>query len=635
MAFGIRRSFGAKIFAFVAVLVLLLVAFITGKNSLYLRDSLNRQYQSTLIDNTQLLGERITGLLTRWDTKLGFFVQALLPMAEADRVTFVEGFLKGEEGVEGMQVIKLQEKPETLVSHLGSPSWLIPSELIAERLKEQEIDILQHPAVKSMGILLRKIKIKGGEAPIAVALIFEVNTLLVTESNDALAQTYLLDRSFEDLLTRQTYAKISGQKSFAKKAQSVVKGDIGSGYLGELAQGERTFFVAYHQMHPYPLMLVVHQDTSAILTAIQSFIIEMVKWTIFFVLLAVFATNLIVKNLLRNLHELSRATLKVGEGNFNTMIAVRSQDEIGQLSASFNHMTRKILGLLEAETQKARLEQELSTAQTIQNTFFKDKSIHKEHLQISSFYKPASECGGDWWGYFPLGDGLDLVLIGDATGHGVPAALVTAIAYATSSIHAEQMEAGLSVPDDPSLVLKTLNSLLNKTLGGEICMSFLALIIDQEHQRLIYSNAGHPFPILLPRDPEDERLGGKKQVFRSLMQKKKAANILGIDPVTEFYVDEIPLKPGDKILIYTDGLTECVDKRGKQWGSRGLQKLLTERGKLAPEPLQVLIKDQVIKFNAQGDQFADDVTLVIIEYGSESLPAQGAKPGPTAEVGAA
>lgn len=614
MAFGIRRSFGAKIFAFTAVLVLLLVGFITGKNSIYLRDSLSRQYQSTLIDNTQLIGERISALLTRWDTKLGFFVQALLQMPESERAGFVSGFLKGENGVEGVQVLKLQEKAEVVISQLGAPEWQIDESLIISSLKDQEIEVLNHPKAKGMGILLRKIKVKGGEAPIAVALIFEVKTLLLAEAGDAQAQTYLLDRRFEDLFTRQGYAKLVGQKSFTKKAQSVVKGDIGSGYLGELAQGERRFFVAYHQMQPYPLMLVIHQDTSAINQAIQGFIIEMLKWTIFFVLLAVFFSNLIVKNLLKNLHELSAATLKVGEGHFNTSIVVRSQDEIGQLSASFNLMTRKIVGLLESETQKARLEQELSTAQTIQNTFFKDKSIVKEHLHISSFYKPASECGGDWWGYFPLGEGLDLILIGDATGHGVPAALVTAIAYATSSIHAEQMEAGLSAPDDPALVLKTLNSLLNKTLGGEICMSFLALIIDSQHQRLIFSNAGHPFPILLPRNPEDERLGAKKQAFRSLMQKKKAANILGIDPTTDFYLDEIPLLPGDKILIYTDGLTECVDQRGKQWGSRGLQKMLTEHRTMSPEPLQELIKNQVIKFNAQGDQFADDVTLVIIEY---------------------
>lgn len=624
MAFGTRRSFGAKIFVFTAVLVLTVVGFITAKNSLYLKESMGRQYQSGLIDSTQMIGERISGLLNRWDTKLGFFVQALLQSPEAERSALVQSFLKGEMGVVGMQILRQGEKLEFVVSEVAAPETALTAEAIPKAMGEREISVSLHPSAQGIGVLYRKIRVRGTDKSLAVVLHFETKVLLAAENSEVGAQTYLLDQRFVDLLSRQSYAKIVNQKAFVKKAMSVVKGDIGSGYLGELIQGKKSSFVAYHQLQPYPLLLVIHQDTSAIQKAILAFIEEMLKWTVFFVLIAVLFSSWIVRGMLKNLHELALATQKVGEGNFRTTVAVRSEDEIGRLSASFNLMTRKIVHLLSAEYEKARLEQELSTAQTIQNTFFKEQSIIKKNLHISSYYKAASECGGDWWGYFSLGEGLDLILIGDATGHGVPAALVTAIAYATANLHAEQMQLGQISYDDPASILRSLNRILNRTLEGRLCMSFLALVLDKRNNRMIFSNGGHPFPLLLPEDPADPRLGpSKKHPYRVLLQKKKAMNIVGIDAGTEFHNDVIELKAGDKLLIYTDGLTECEDANGKKWGSRGLQKILSDHGRSDPETLQTKIREDVLRFNAKGEQFNDDVTLVVVEFlkDRESLAA--------------
>ncbi len=615
MAFGISRSFGTKIFVFTAVLVLTVVGFITARNSFYLKVSMSRHYQSGLIDSTQLLGEKISGLLNRWDTKLGFLVQALLQTAETDRSAFVQSFMASEMGVESVQIIRLNEANDVITKEFKGTDVTLTGEEINKALQDVEVNVIAHPREKSQAVLLRRIKIRGGGNSMAVVLVFDMKVLMAAEGGSDTAKAYLLDQQFVDLSTRQNYAKIVNQKNFVKKTKAIVKGDIGSGYLGELEQGDKKSFVAYHQLQTYPLLLIVHQDTSEIQSEILAFIKEMLQWTILFVLIAVFCSRWIVNSMLKNLHELSLATLKVGEGNFRTQITVRSQDEFGQLGASFNLMTRKIVNLLSAEYEKARLEQELSTAQTIQNTFFKDAEVMRPDLRISSYYKPASECGGDWWGHFPIGEGLDLILIGDATGHGVPAALVTAIAYATANIHAEKMLTGQARFDDPASLLRALNRLLNRTLEGRLCMSFLALVIDKNRNKMIFSNGGHPFPILMPLDPADTRLGSnKKYPFRVLLQKKKAMSIVGIDGATEFYNDEIDLKPGDKFLIYTDGLTECEDTAGKQWGSRGLQKILLDHGRKDPTALQAMIRDEVLTFNAKGEQFSDDVTLVVIEY---------------------
>jgi serine phosphatase RsbU (regulator of sigma subunit) len=85
-----------------------------------------------------------------------------------------------------------------------------------------------------------------------------------------------------------------------------------------------------------------------------------------------------------------------------------------------------------------------------------------------------------------LGSNRELIVIGDATGHGVPAALVTAIAYASRHILSEQIMTGAFPANDPAAILRSLNTLLYQTLRGKLCMSFLALLIDSDNRIVIF-----------------------------------------------------------------------------------------------------------------------------------------------------
>src|SRR5690606_15173135 len=106
-------------------------------------------------------------------------------------------------------------------------------------------------------------------------------------------------------------------------------------------------------------------------------------------------------------------------GNFDLRLASASQDEIGALSQSFNVMSEKIRGLIQESMEKVRMEGELAIASTVQQTLIPPPDFKNENLEIRSHYQSASECGGDWWGFFGVGDRV-AVFIADATGHGLP-----------------------------------------------------------------------------------------------------------------------------------------------------------------------------------------------------------------------
>ena len=128
-----------------------------------------------------------------------------------------------------------------------------------------------------------------------------------------------------------------------------------------------------------------------------------------------------------HLNTLFTATQRIAEGNFETKVEIPSSDEIGALSDSFNFMSDEITRFMGEMKEKARLENEVKVAQLVQSSFFPNDDITIGPVDISAFYQPASECGGDWWGYVE-DENVLVLIIADATGHGVPAALLTATA---------------------------------------------------------------------------------------------------------------------------------------------------------------------------------------------------------------
>jgi sigma-B regulation protein RsbU (phosphoserine phosphatase) len=335
-----------------------------------------------------------------------------------------------------------------------------------------------------------------------------------------------------------------------------------------------------------------------LLTKSILFFIAMIAST---VIISVFAS---VK-LTASLRELYEATKMVALGKFDVRVAHRSNDELGSLADGFNSMAAEISRLVIEAGLKARMASELETVKMVQETLFPSARYQSGKFSLAGHFEPASECGGDWWNYSQMGDKLFL-WIGDATGHGAPAAMVTSAAKSASTI----IE---TLPlMTPGKALEILNKAIHETSKGKILMTFFIASIDVRTGELIYANASHE-PPLLARSRNNEGPLERRDLI-PLIEVNGAR--LGDRRSSSYEEHKIQLNEGDLLVFYTDGVIDLKNKSGKNWGERGFLQSVCNSAALKTD-VHNKIGSLVENINSYRDGVAlvDDVTLMLCQCG--------------------
>jgi len=376
----------------------------------------------------------------------------------------------------------------------------------------------------------------------------------------------------------------------------------------KVAQGAETltdthnteWLVSYSRAGFGDLLVVSSIEKKRALGAVE---ILIRKSLIFFgVLLAVTAIiSLLASNSLTGaLTQLFEATRKVAEGHFDIRVKVKSSDEVGTLADNFNLMAAEVSRLLDETAQKARMESELQTAKTVQETLFPETEAKIGPLSIAGYYEPASECGGDWWHYCQVGQKIFL-WIGDATGHGAPAALITSAAKSASTI-IERLNI------NPAQALELLNRSIYDVSKGRIMMTFFLASFDPETGELTYANASHEAPFLMKKSEQPL----KKKDLIPLNEVNNPR--LGQARDTKYKQTTVKVDPGDMILFYTDGIPDIRNAQKETWGEREFLKALISVNKDYPSAQQSIHRlVQLIQDYRQGEVLVDDVTFFVVK----------------------
>ena len=307
------------------------------------------------------------------------------------------------------------------------------------------------------------------------------------------------------------------------------------------------------------------------------------------------------------LNQLTSLAEKIARGDLRQRVPEGRSDEIGVLARNFNFMADQLGVLMVENAQKASMERELALARGVQQGMLPPPElVHHGEFKVVGHCEPASSCGGDWWTFRRLSGGRLLIVIGDATGHGVHSAILASTARGAVEALAEADERLLS----PEQVLRSIDAAIRNVGEQRLMMTAFVAIFDSHAGTIRYANAGQNFPYLLHMEA-DRRFDQSTVIAAS-------GNPLGDRAVAvDIRAGAIALQPGDLFVAFTDGVVERQAPTGKLFGDRRLSGLFTGRTLAADDQslaaLRADIRDAIEAF-AGGTAAQDDVTFVLCHY---------------------
>jgi sigma-B regulation protein RsbU (phosphoserine phosphatase) len=242
-----------------------------------------------------------------------------------------------------------------------------------------------------------------------------------------------------------------------------------------------------------------------------------------------------------------------------------------------------------AKRRDQRHQREFEDARLIQRGLLPSSVPRIAGLDIAAAWQPADGVGGDCFDTLAFGSGLG-VAIADIAGKGLPAALLMSNLQAAVRAFAQEAEA-------PASVCGSVNRLLCRNMASGRFATFCYARIDAAARRIVYANAGHNPPLLI-------RAGG------SIERLTEGGMVLGIFPEVRYDQAELALAAGDRLLFFTDGITEARNPAGDEYEEEKLAAIATASRALPVEALKDAILADVNAFT--GGQFEDDATLIVV-----------------------
>jgi phosphoserine phosphatase RsbU/P len=245
------------------------------------------------------------------------------------------------------------------------------------------------------------------------------------------------------------------------------------------------------------------------------------------------------------------------------------------------------------ERRLLSIETELETARQIQSSILPASVPEVKNLRIAASYRPMTSVAGDFYQFVRLDNQHLGILVADVSGHGIPAALISSmikVAMQSVAVHA----------DNPAQVLGGLNRILWSEAHGQFA-SAAYLWIDTENRNVLYSAAGHP-PLLCWRGTKGE-----------LQRIESNGLLFGVEPDSEYPVCSVPLEPSDRLLLYTDGVSETENAAGEAFGDRQLERVVRDHRMQPASELSRQVLSEVQRWRPAAVNQQDDITLIVVD----------------------
>ena len=311
-----------------------------------------------------------------------------------------------------------------------------------------------------------------------------------------------------------------------------------------------------------------------------------------FAALFIFIYFLIKKVIINNLQKINGTLSEITGGNLNVKVDVRSNAEFSSLSDDINSTVATLKRYIGEAA--ARIDKELEYAKQIQLSALPSDFPDTENYGIYAQMIAAKEVGGDFYDFYTLDSNTVLFLAADVSGKGIPAAMFMMTA---KTIIRDLAERGLSVDEIFTLANEKL---CENNESGMFVTAWMGKI-DLSTGVLRFANAGHNPPVIVHTDGKCEYLKSRTGFVLAGMEGMK------------YRENEITLDKGDRIFIYTDGVTEATDENEALYGEDRLMSYIDKNKSLKAEELLSGLKEDIDLFAGDAPQF-DDITMLVFDY---------------------
>jgi hypothetical protein len=278
------------------------------------------------------------------------------------------------------------------------------------------------------------------------------------------------------------------------------------------------------------------------------------------------------------------------------IVAVAGMLTRRQVEYTYEDLAPHVKRIVERERVKA----EIDAANRIQAALLPSEEPDLNGASVASHYRAATEIGGDYFDFLELEDGTMAVAFGDVAGHGLTSGIVMAMAKSALLVQ-------IGYDPSPARVLEVLNDIVRKTAPKRMLMTFFFGILDSDKMELRFSSAGHLDPYVY------------RAKSRHLEPLSAWGFPLGVRRQEPFREHLASFDPGDRLILYSDGLIEAVDDDGEPFGFDRFEKVLVDNGSASADEIKKALLHSVKKFTRNRPP-EDDQTLVVISFeGSERV----------------
>lgn len=384
-----------------------------------------------------------------------------------------------------------------------------------------------------------------------------------------------------------------GRKNFGKNLDALVNlqdKKLTEGAVFETKFEGEIYYCSFRFVEGYFIIGIMSKEEAMFMTEVSDYI-SMLMELIIYAALFILIYFLIKRIILDNINKINTHLARITSGDLNVVVDVRSNDEFASLSNDINSTVETLKKYIsEAE---ARIDAELEFARQVQSSSLPTVFPDRREFAICARMDPAKEVGGDFYDFYMLNDSNLIFLVADVSGKGIPAAMFMMRAKAILKALAES---GL----EPNEIFEKANANLCENNEAGMFVTAWMGILDLKTGLLKFANAGHNPPLVMRANGDFEYMKTRSGFFLAGMEGMK------------YRKNEICLSPGDKLFLYTDGVTEATDADNKLYGDERLKNYLNSmKGATPAELCEGVVKD-IDKFVGKAPQF-DDITMLAVD----------------------